>query len=564
MTDSTQDALLDAWLRVRIQGTLTLRTPLVLKNGAARAGHKLKDGTIPEVMEVLRTRDGRAAIPGSSLKGVLRSEIERLGGAFASEAVLDVLFGRRSAEKADGEGAPDQGRGGSVEFGFALSKEKLVDPDDAIEHVVAIDRVRHAAADRLLFATETIPTGTVFDVCLTGYGLSREHVTVLLSTLERFNDTRRPLALGSATASDYGRAEWVATSVMTLSADDLAKWTETPADQPLPDVWSVAQQHPPESFVAGESARAGKSLDIDVTLAMDGWFLVRDPRQSKAIPPRSNSQRGDNQKPPDALPRCVLNNGVPHVALPARSVRGVLRSQVERIARTLAPRANVKPGPLVDDSGSPAQSLVAALFGGVGGRTALSVDTFIDPHPAEEIIVEDEAITSFEYPALPPGKTTLWQREFVAVDRFTGGAAEQLKFNCRAAWKPQLKGTLSIDLDDLNERCKAIRKKSGQDLSPAAALGLFLLALRDLNEGDLSFGMGAAKGWGRAEDALLRASVDDNVATSLEELAGGAPSGLPRPTGAFQLFDDAWFRAIAQSCVRAAREQLPTEAGATP
>ena len=88
-----------------------------------------------------------------------------------------------------------------------------------------------------------------------------------------------------------------------------------------------------------------------------------------------------------------------------------------------------------------------------------------------------------------------------------------------------------------------------------------------MKEGDLSFGTGAAKGWGRAEFTSegnsIEASIDDRVAEWLEKAIGGAPTGVPRPTGAFQLFDDAWFRAIAQSCVRAAREQLPSEVGAT-
>ena len=70
----------------------------------------------------------------------------------------------------------------------------------------------------------------------------------------------------------------------------------------------------------------------------------------------------------------------------------------------------------------------------------------------------------------------------VAIDRWTGAAAEQLKFNVVSFESCRLAGWLRLDLDD------------GDD--GLALAGLLALALRDLCEGDVTFGYGEGKGLG--------------------------------------------------------------------
>ena len=76
------------------------------------------------------------------------------------------------------------------------------------------------------------------------------------------------------------------------------------------------------------------------------------------------------------------------------------------------------------------------------------------------------------------------RQDFVAIDRFTGGAADGAKFDATYADRPTLKTRLVLDLDGLElER---------QDVA------LLALSLRDVCQGRVSFGFGAGKGYGEA------------------------------------------------------------------
>jgi CRISPR/Cas system CSM-associated protein Csm3 (group 7 of RAMP superfamily) len=81
-------------------------------------------------------------------------------------------------------------------------------------------------------------------------------------------------------------------------------------------------------------------------------------------------------------------------------------------------------------------------------------------------------------------------QDFVAIDRFTGGGKDGAKFQFRAFHQPILSGRLTLDTDRL--------AKIGHAKD---SIGLLKLALRDLEEGDLRFGMGAAKGYGQVREA---------------------------------------------------------------
>ena len=83
------------------------------------------------------------------------------------------------------------------------------------------------------------------------------------------------------------------------------------------------------------------------------------------------------------------------------------------------------------------------------------------------------------------------RQEYLAIDRFTGGGAAGLKFNAEHALSPELNGTVTINLGRLAPE----------------HLGLIALTLRDLIEGDISFGMGWAKGNGRCTARVTKAHL---------------------------------------------------------
>src|SRR5439155_26026717 len=108
---------------------------------------------------------------------------------------------------------------------------------------------------------------------------------------------------------------------------------------------------------------------------------------------------------------------------------------------------------------------VCQVFGAPGWRSPLHISAFKTADP----IGDEETQT----------------QEFLAIDRFTGGGVEGAKFNATAVYRPTLSGTIGVDLKTL-ERANVGRW----------ALGLLTLTLRDLIEGDIRLGFGAAKGYG--------------------------------------------------------------------
>ena len=156
--------------------------------------------------------------------------------------------------------------------------------------------------------------------------------------------------------------------------------------------------------------------------------------------------------------------------MPGSSVKGVLRSHAERIVRTLW-RLDL-PGPWLDQVNDPRLAVVRSLFGMAGDhpepgyRGALSVHDCV----GVAVAVAERVVTH------------------VGVDRWTGGAAENLLFSVResaaADWGP-----IRMSLDT--------RRACGPgDDEGALALALLLLTLRDLADGWLTMGFGGTRGRG--------------------------------------------------------------------
>ena len=147
----------------------------------------------------------------------------------------------------------------------------------------------------------------------------------------------------------------------------------------------------------------------------------------------------------------------------------------------------------------PPKDLAAKLFGFGGWRAPVHVPRFT---AAAETVAEH-------------------RQEFVAIDRFTGGGAEHLKFNAKLAGMTKLNGTLTIDLGRLD--------KVDPD---RASLGLLALVLRDLAEGDIPLGSGSAKGQGFCKATVQWGGKDlcDPDCSAVDHLAKFRAT-IPKPTG---------------------------------
>ncbi|MFA6203145.1 MAG: RAMP superfamily CRISPR-associated protein [Gallionella sp.] len=379
-------------------------------------------------------------IPGASLKGALKALARRRG---LDEACRN-LFG-------------DTTYAGQAEFLCASCCDESV--KFAEQSRVAIDRVTGTAQDKKLFTTRLVPSGTQFKLRIVVQSASKEEIGYLLALLKAMA-TDVDFALGAhgnqgmgrvaiqagISAKSFGRAEakkWFD----EIKAGNLARWEA----YALPVV------------VETQQADVLTSMMLDLSLKFHTPFLVKQAGKSE-----------ENEA--DAVPRM---NADGKVLLPASSLRGRLRSQAERILRTMG--HDVPQGHAAPAWGGVHNDLSVLLFGTAGWRGIVRTNDCVSPQKVKPV-----------------------RQEMVAIDRFTGGGKDGAKFNVDYVECPTLKGAISFDIARLkNARLKGAL---GEIDAFEPALGLITLLLRDLAEGDVSFGYGINKGYGQCREMQVLAS----------------------------------------------------------
>lgn len=219
-----------------------------------------------------------------------------------------------------------------------------------------------------------------------------------------------------------------------------------------------------------------------------------DPEEKSEAKENSEAEENSETNPEEKL----------KPVLPGSSLRGALRSQAERIARTLA---TIEAWQQNDDkqqqqyfaSHCPACDPNARRKREEGSSPVAleSCDSLLLANKVEsdeEVEEKEHCLACWLFGSARQGsrllvedarfiglKPTYKVRDFVAIDRFTGGAAEQYKFDAVELWKPQFEGQLRLENPTHWE------------------LGWLLLTLRDLQDGLIPLGFGAAKGMGRVK-----------------------------------------------------------------
>lgn len=423
-----------------------------------------------EVTAIGTDRNGRPYIPGSSLKGNLR--------ALASMWLLSTaeeLFGSEDPEIKTSVG-------GKAEFYDARAIQDSPSFTHSPPHweatrmtgvtaSVTLDRMTKTASEERLFHQEFVPPGVSFEVVISGQNFSEAELTDLLWLLNGFNSGTAKL--GAGTGNGGGLMHWELTDLKQMTkagvADWLAKGAKTTGYAALDSISASERQR----LVAKASSLRPTTtqldtLTINVRLDFQSNFLVNDPSRTGKL------DEGKAGHEP-------LLNADGKLLLPASSMRGAFRSQAEKIIRTIGneqsacylnDRGMRKPCTAIDGSKELDQELkrlcpICQLFGAAGWRAPIRFSDFT----STDAVLEDE----------------LFQQEFVAIDRFTGGGAEQKKFNARSVYRPSLSGTISLELS-----------RASKFAADGWPLGLLTLVLRDLIEGDVRLGLGAAKGYGAA------------------------------------------------------------------
>jgi CRISPR/Cas system CSM-associated protein Csm3 (group 7 of RAMP superfamily) len=478
--------------RWRIDGTLTTRTSLHIGNGDITSRDDLVDESAardpkPKVdISAVATHQGCAYIPGTTLKGNLRAWLRMSN---VSLDAIDAVFG------SDNPGTPAS-VGGKAEFWDAFATG-VPDPPPQVPYwncdrltgvfaSVAIDRRTRTAR---LFHTECVPPGISFAMTITGQDLEveKEELALLLFALEGFNDPENPVTLGANTGDGQGCFTWKLTDIARLGREDVAAWLQQKNHAVGYDSLVALADADRDAMVAHALSIFRVACHPTITLSLaihfDGPFLVNDPSRTRR---RGTQRPSEDDKLPHHAPR---RDHQDRVVLPARSLRGAIRSQAEKIVRTWQADAACRAvdpksacEPIYEDSQRDTHlCLTCQVFGASGWRAPVEFSDFCSAGRSTE---------------------TCFKQEFLAIDRFTGGGADRLKFNAVAVYRPTLTGTMSVHLHRVEPW----------------ALGLLALTLRDLMEGDIPLGFGAAKGYGACRAAIIRMQVSGLALPALQAI----------------------------------------------
>ena len=217
--------------------------------------------------------------------------------------------------------------------------------------------------------------------------------------------------------------------------------------------------------------------EVEFVLQFDGPMLINDLVQARRV--------GFDHAPLADKPDSA------QWVLPGSSLRGVLRSQAERIARTITtlmvsnkreffernpagdPNNSRRPDdPLPNSDCLLRKAEVFETKRTIPAELDLGDQLFGSTRMGSRLMVEDGVLAN---------KPRLKAFDFLAIDRFTGGGRDKFKFDALALWEPAFHCRIRLD-------------------NPAAwELGWLLLAARDIHQGLATIGFGSAKGFGEAK-----------------------------------------------------------------
>ncbi|MDS4074414.1 MAG: RAMP superfamily CRISPR-associated protein [Candidatus Accumulibacter sp.] len=504
--------LLPLW---RIQGTFTLLTPLALGTGEDEPSqeHRAPDDEHPASFIPAVARDGnhQPYLPASSIKGALRAMAVRLGfdeptiALFGSAKPNDLVDPRPSTADRATPAQP-----GALEIRNAYLSDAALPassslPDYApdrgtalLPHVV-IDRHTGTAQDGPLYHQQVVPAKVSFGIDIIARGLDESSVRTVLSLLHACSDQASGFSLGGNSSRGHGRVKCKIDQLRQLSAFSHLMQEDTA------DLWSGAEKVQLQPNAPARPPENSLALD-NIELRFHTPFMVH-----QRIP---DSQR--NKGDPTGKPR-LTNRG--RGILPASGLHGALRSQAERILRTLGANSpsphEVEPVYSLAEAAGKLDA-VAILFGASGWRGVLQCSDFV--------AVDNTA------------KLT---HHMLAIDRITGGGKDSAKFSLDVLDCPTLKGSLRLDIARLRAVSDAARRQRPESPSLLLrVLGLLARVLRDLDEGDIPLGYGAAKGYGASHSATEK-MLDDALAA----MAADSPS-WPRLSEVLKTWTDTWSAAV--------------------
>lgn len=495
-------------------------------------------------LPLLRDPDGWPYVPGTQIAGRLREIATRLATALGWSACVALDPGAADAGKPCGcevcqvfgdrrpseEGRRDGARSSLVWCFDAW----LVEPGGVravVRDGVGISRRTGASAAEAgaLYDAEWIPAGTGFHLRVEiEHGAPELAEQVLAVALSEWIAGRGRIGGGAARGGGAFKLDRETFRLADLaSADELMAFlrAETPEDRGAVETgWLEQRIAEVVSGLEAEGSAAAKVLpagavgsfaSLAFDLAFDGPLLVNDPAAALAHAV--------------SFAPVFVGSDWERPVLPGSSVRGVLRAQAERIARTVSSRAA---GNLAGFASACAACDPFCKSADDALHSCADFAEVYERETGEDLTLDDEEKSRCLGCALfgstrqgsrlwiadaeLSGEARFRLRDFVAIDRFTGGALEGAKFDALPLYSPTFRVEMLL-------------------WEPAKwELGALALALRDAHDGLATLGAHGSRGFGRAEvrDVVLHVGR-----------VGGRGPALPgasrlEPSGVFQV--DAW------------------------
>lgn len=468
---------------------------------------------------------GRYVVPGTSLLGVLRSWYEaNEGDRLVGADVVASLFG----ETGDGS------RGAAL---VTVDDVVLDDADVEVIDGVGIDRFSGGAANHIKFDRTALrqKDGSAAPFRLTcswGGDVSREIaesvVRLLAGALHHGH-----LRVGSATSRGFGSFTLRGTNgsgVPKLAVETLDRTGVIARLQGATRFDLVSDLVEPDTDQIVLRVGLEEVTSTFVKASLDGTAI-------------------------DTLPRVVPRRGNAVLVVPATSVKGVLRSEVERLVRTVRGLEVTQGDPLHEQVRVP---LVDEMFGytssddsnrsnGQQGRVRFT-DLTGSPSTSSGTELSWEKWSKVERCATEPkgndqagARARLvaalasaglesWQpTDHVAIDRWTSGAADKKLFS---VLEPH-----DVRWGDLEIRIDAKKMPGSSGLAAVAGL---VLALQALHEGSIGLGWGINRGHGSlrvssmsvtsggdlGEIRLAQVGAGDNLLSLMRRAAPEATAAL--------------------------------------
>lgn len=481
--------------RLRVRGWLRTETPLHVGGAALNPA---------EALPVAVDGQDRIYVPGSSLAGALRNWMR---GADPNTEHLDSLWGYAE------DGVPDSGHASRVVVHDAFittttavgvggaPADPLPSGGLPVRFGVGIDRVTGAAAPAFLYARTVVPPGHYLSLELdvetaeTGFDRERDRLGVLLEALRSHR-----IALGAATSTGLGRVSLLPSPFAIYEHDFTS-----------PDGLM--------SFLLGEQTQFDESrMRPDEAVLPDRRELLTVTLRWRPAAPVMVQAAGEGAAI-KALPLTTAVTGEDvALVLSGSSIKGVLRGHAEFVERTArGVDAPIPPLGEADRTTIAASTRTfLAQLNELPAVRALFGAARIDHDSEQRHPWGNGALTAHECVSLTPVPGNIWkvladglsdrdtggqtvlpahmravlaelgieQADHVAIDRWTGSAADSLLFSVLephgVQWEPI---RLTVDLTRL-----------GRYRRPA--LALLLLILRDLDQGRIPLGGMVNRGFG--------------------------------------------------------------------